>query len=467
MTAQPSTEEILARIRERIAARGGGVQVRRQKQSAPAAAADQTASDGVDLSELRRQVSDAYTEHAAVGQLNPRNPGLLNDLAQFIKKVMRRSLSWYTRPIQLFQGAVLRSLDQIVIALGKQQELVTRLIHDSRTEGEKREQLEGSLERKLRTELHVRDAKYVEQHKLLRTEIRERDAEHEHQHDSLRTDISAELSRVRSATEQEMSQLRDTTRSALAEVRETLSSLETHSKELSRVADIHLGSKARAELWFNPPIVVQYSEDDRAFWSGTTERIVEKAWLMRQLATLNAGSTILDVGANESTLALELASNGYKVTALDFRRYPLVHPNLQVVQGDICDSGLESDSFDAVILLSTIEHIGLGTYGDPKSSTLSIAMGEVYRLLRPAGTLLLTVPFGVSAVTPIHRIFDSADLRELVSQFQVKQLQFGRRVDVKTWISPVPEETVNTLPDSSENGPPQAVAMAVCSKQPE
>ncbi|MGC2110433.1 MAG: class I SAM-dependent methyltransferase, partial [Candidatus Korobacteraceae bacterium] len=42
-----------------------------------------------------------------------RHPGLHNDAIQFGKKVMRRSLTWYTRPMHMFQGAVVRALQRI------------------------------------------------------------------------------------------------------------------------------------------------------------------------------------------------------------------------------------------------------------------------------------------------------------------------------------------------------------------
>lgn len=53
----------------------------------------------------------------SVGTLNPRPPGLPNQLAQFVKKALRRSLPWYTRLLHLFHGSVTRALNQIMLAL--------------------------------------------------------------------------------------------------------------------------------------------------------------------------------------------------------------------------------------------------------------------------------------------------------------------------------------------------------------
>ena len=39
-----------------------------------------------------------------VGEVNPRLPGFANDQIQFVKRLMRRSLGWYTRPLHMFHG---------------------------------------------------------------------------------------------------------------------------------------------------------------------------------------------------------------------------------------------------------------------------------------------------------------------------------------------------------------------------
>jgi hypothetical protein len=66
-----------------------------------------------DKAELNRNLHDCNTLHNAVGVVNPRNPGPHNGLIQFAKKVMRRSLSWYTRPLHQFQAAATRTLNEL------------------------------------------------------------------------------------------------------------------------------------------------------------------------------------------------------------------------------------------------------------------------------------------------------------------------------------------------------------------
>jgi ElaB/YqjD/DUF883 family membrane-anchored ribosome-binding protein len=75
------------------------------------ATSDNSESTKFDPAQLRSELHACATLHNAVGELNPRNSGLHNDLIQFAKKVMRRSLTWYTRPLHQFHAAVTRTLE--------------------------------------------------------------------------------------------------------------------------------------------------------------------------------------------------------------------------------------------------------------------------------------------------------------------------------------------------------------------
>ncbi len=56
--------------------------------------------------------AEVWNASNAVGQLNPRNPGLLNHLIQFFKKVLQRSLGWYTRSLQAFHHNVAQAIQR-------------------------------------------------------------------------------------------------------------------------------------------------------------------------------------------------------------------------------------------------------------------------------------------------------------------------------------------------------------------
>ena len=129
MTEPQSTEaaKILQRLRQQIEYSGSQSESRGAGSMPVNLAASNLQFEPSDLAPLRAEVDTALAGHRDVGQIKPCEPGLRNRVVHFINKVIRRSLSWYTRPIHIFQGAVIRALQQIVSHLQRQQELASNL----------------------------------------------------------------------------------------------------------------------------------------------------------------------------------------------------------------------------------------------------------------------------------------------------------------------------------------------------
>lgn len=70
-----------------------------------------------DFDELRRAVRALEELRNAVGTVNYRPPTWYNGPIQVVKKLLARSLLWYTRPLREFNASVSRSLEEIVSAL--------------------------------------------------------------------------------------------------------------------------------------------------------------------------------------------------------------------------------------------------------------------------------------------------------------------------------------------------------------
>jgi len=202
------------------------------------------------------------------------------------------------------------------------------------------------------------------------------------------------------------------------------------------------GFAAQSGLWFNPPVSVQY-QPGAVVLGGINERAAEIPYVFRGLGNLGPGASILDVGATESTVALSLASLGYEVTALDPRPYPFSHPSLSIVVGTV-ECWEKGGAFDAIVCLSTIEHIGLEAYGEKAQAEGAdiVAMRRIFELTVPGGWLLLTTRFGKANVDELQRTYDRADLDALLAGWEVRDLSFLRRVDNATWeVSEPIEET--------------------------
>lgn len=204
-------------------------------------------------------------------------------------------------------------------------------------------------------------------------------------------------------------------------------------------ATSHEGFHAQAGLWFNPPFAVGLSAG-AATALQVTERIVEVPFAMAALGRLKPGARILDIGSAESTFPLSAASLGFHVTAIDLRPLPYSHPNLESHAVLLEDWDAPAGSFDAAFLISTIEHVGLGAYGETPYGGAEHGTGadaafldRVRRLLSPDGLLVLTVPYGTRAVTELERIYDKESLSELLRGCEILERRVAVRTDSLVW----------------------------------
>ena len=230
---------------------------------------------------------------------------------------------------------------------------------------------------------------------------------------------------------------------------------ETHSTEEldHRLAGLlnfeasHEGFAAQSGHWFNPPVLVGY-ETGKVEVRWVNERIVEVPYVFRALSGIEPGGTVLDVGASESTLCLSLATLGYRVTALDPRPNPLSHELLDVVEARIEE--WHDGTFDAVVCLSTIEHIGTGDYEqDASDRRVDLeAMARMHELTKPGGLLVLTTSVGPASTGVNGRVYDRKGLDELLGGWEVKDETLVQRRDANTWTTTADE--IDAIEGSAE-----------------
>lgn len=107
----------------------------------------------------------------------------------------------------------------------------------------------------------------------------------------------------------------------------------------------------------------------------------------------------------------------------DYRPAKLNIPNLSAGHADLLALPFANDSVDSLSCMHTIEHMGLGRYGDPVDPDADLkAIDELIRVLSPKGNLLLAVPIGKSKIQfNAHRIYSYAQIREYFKNLTLKE----------------------------------------------
>jgi SAM-dependent methyltransferase len=129
---------------------------------------------------------------------------------------------------------------------------------------------------------------------------------------------------------------------------------------------------------------------------GTDERVIELPWVLSRLRPGRA----LEVGyafAEPPYLAALLRAGFDELTGVDLADADV--PGMTTVRADVRDLPFADASFDLVLCVSTVEHVGADNTGygleaeDDGGSRLN-ALRELRRVLAPSGRLLITVPCG-------------------------------------------------------------------------
>jgi SAM-dependent methyltransferase len=195
-----------------------------------------------------------------------------------------------------------------------------------------------------------------------------------------------------------------------------------------------------------------------------SEQVVENAYILRSLRP--GDRTVLDFGAYESMMPLQLSALGMDVTVWDQRPYPFVHPNLKVVTADLFAADLDlGQQYDVVISVSTLEHLGLGRYNDRIVEDADArGAAALWRFVRPGGRLLASVPAGRPAVQRGYRVYDEDRLRRTFPMATSIDW-FGKEGREGPW-HPTASEQVRDLIYGEPNAPVpvEAVALVTCSK---
>ncbi|CAI5469788.1 unnamed protein product [Closterium sp. Yama58-4] len=142
------------------------------------------------------------------------------------------------------------------------------------------------------------------------------------------------------------------------------------------------------------------------------------------------GKSVLVVGSqNPWVEGILLAYKAGSITTVDFNKPIADYPGLRL--WNIAELDASDETFDVVVSYSSLEHDGLGRYGDPLNPNGDLhRMMKIRGLLKPGGLFLLGVPVGNDTlVFNAHRVYGPIRMPlllkgwELLNVFGVSSLE--------------------------------------------
>lgn len=147
---------------------------------------------------------------------------------------------------------------------------------------------------------------------------------------------------------------------------------------------------------------------------------------------------ILDAGCGPGADAATFAERGYEVVGVDvtrpFLRDAAGYADAAFVAGDVRSLPLSASSVDAVWACASLLHLA--------RTDVPTALAEFRRVLRPGGTLFLTLKYGgetgydLDGVGRFFAMYEPADVRELLldTDFDVRDLEVEGTPDDGRWL---------------------------------
>lgn len=148
--------------------------------------------------------------------------------------------------------------------------------------------------------------------------------------------------------------------------------------------------------------------------------VYHTSWAVRKVKEFNP---IEHVDISSTLYFCGTLSAFIPVKFYDYRPAQLKLSNLTSEHTDLTKLHFESNSIESLSCMHTIEHIGLGRYGDPIDPLGDIqACLELQRILRPGGQLIFVTPTGKSKIEfNAHRIYSFEQVIALFPDLQLKE----------------------------------------------
>jgi len=148
--------------------------------------------------------------------------------------------------------------------------------------------------------------------------------------------------------------------------------------------------------------------------------IYHPAWAARIIATTKPE---FHIDVSSILYFSAIISAFVPVKYYEFRKVGINLSNLTIEQANLLSLPFKDNSVKSISCMHTVEHIGLGRYGDAIDSKGDLkAIAELKRVLALGGSLLFVVPIGKSGIYfNAHRVYSYAQIMEYFSDLTLKE----------------------------------------------
>jgi SAM-dependent methyltransferase len=137
--------------------------------------------------------------------------------------------------------------------------------------------------------------------------------------------------------------------------------------------------------------------------------VYHTAWAVRVVKEIDPS---FHIDISSSLYFCGLLSAFIPVKFYDYRPANLSLSGLETLKGDLHSLPFQDNSVESISCMHTIEHVGLGRYGDPIDPDGDLkAIKELKRVVKPGGSLLIVVPIGKPKIEfNAHRIYSYSQI---------------------------------------------------------